>query len=91
MKYTQIVLTDPIGLHARPAALFVETASRFQSEIRVRNQTKSGDWVNAKSILAVLTCGVEQNNLIGIEANGSDEIEAIEALENLVSQNFIAE
>lgn len=91
MKNTQIVFTDPIGLHARPAALFVETASRFQSEIRVRNQTKSGDWVNAKSILAVLTCGVEQNNLIGIEANGSDEIEAIEALENLVRQNFIAE
>ncbi len=88
MRNIEIAFTDPTGLHARPAALFVSTANQFQSEIQMSNLSKTGEWVNAKSILSVLTCGVEQGDLLAIQANGSDEREAILALTKLVQTNF---
>jgi phosphotransferase system HPr (HPr) family protein len=68
------------GLHARPAADFVKQANRFQSTLRVRNLTRETAWVDCKSILSVLTLGVEQGHQIEITAEGPDEEDAIQAL-----------
>jgi phosphotransferase system HPr (HPr) family protein len=88
MKTTQIVVLNPVGLHARPAALFVKLASAFTSEILICNLSSSGKWVNAKSILGLLTCGVKQGDQIEIKAEGTDEDIAVEALEALVRSDF---
>jgi phosphocarrier protein HPr len=88
MKTTQIVVLDPVGLHARPAVLFVKAANKFSSNISICNLSTSGKWANAKSILSLLTCGVKQGDRIEIKADGSDETIAVEALEKLVRSNF---
>lgn len=88
MKSIQIVVMDPVGLHARPAALFVKLASSFSSNISICNLSTSGKWANAKSILGVLTCGVKQGDKIEVKAEGVDESQAVEALEKLVLSDF---
>jgi phosphocarrier protein HPr len=88
MKSIQIVVMDPVGLHARPAALFVKLANSFTSNISICNLSTSGKWANAKSILGVLTCGVKQGDQIEVKAEGTDESEAVNALEKLVLSNF---
>ena len=88
MQKTQVVVNNDVGLHARPASLFVSMAGKYQSSIQVRNLTAQGEWGNAKSILKVLTLGVEKGHNIEITAEGPDEKEAIQALETLVLSNF---
>lgn len=70
------------GLHARPAALLVETARRFGSNITVFYGEKKA---NAKSITSLLLLGVSQGATIEIEADGPDEVEAIRALRELLA------
>jgi len=77
-----------VGLHARPASEFVRTAASFPCEITVRNVTENGQAVNAKSILSVLTLGVQQGHTIEIQAEGLQADEALHALEELVLGNF---
>jgi phosphotransferase system HPr (HPr) family protein len=72
-----------------PAALFVQKASSFGCDIRIHNQTTGSNWINAKSILGVLTLGVEKNHAIEIEADGEDEQAAINCLIELVRSNFV--
>jgi phosphocarrier protein HPr len=88
MKTSQVTVLDPVGLHARPAALFVKLANQFSADISVCNLSVSGPWVNAKSILSLLTCGVQEGHQIDIKADGIDEIAAVESLEKLVNSNF---
>ncbi len=88
MRSIEVTVTDPVGLHARPAALFVKLASQFQSGIQVRNLTSAGNWVNAKSILSLMTAGVRQSDRVEIQADGMDEDTALLALENLVRSDF---
>lgn len=89
MKSTlKIKVNHPAGLHARPASLFVQTASKFTSDIHVQNLTNESDVANAKSILSVLTLGVVQNHEIEIIAEGEDAESATKALEVLISDNF---
>jgi len=83
-----VTLTNRVGLHARPAALFVQTAAQFQSTITVRSVTRNVGPVNAKSILSVLTLGAEQGHVLEITAEGPDEAEAIAALRALVESKF---
>ncbi|MDD5005142.1 MAG: HPr family phosphocarrier protein [Candidatus Omnitrophica bacterium] len=71
------------GLHARPAALFVQLANKFDSSITV---TKDGQEVNGKSIMGILMLAAEKDSEILIVAEGSDAKEAIEALEELISE-----
>lgn len=77
-----------VGLHARPASMFVATASKFSSKVTVANVTREKAPVDAKSILMVLTSGVEHNHVIRITAEGEDEEEAVAALTDLVEANF---
>ncbi len=81
----EFIVKNKVGLHARPAALFVQTAKGFSSEITVE---KDGNKVNAKSILGVLSLGAEKGSKIIIEINGEDEKEAMEAFEKLIEDNF---
>ncbi len=57
----------------------------------VRNASSESEWVNAKSILDVLTLAVEQNHFIELKAEGVDEAEAIEALKSLIESDFQVE
>lgn len=91
MKESKIMVNNKVGLHARPASLFVQEAAKFSSDIRVSCQdpdTGEQREANAKSILGILTLGVFQGMEIHIQAEGDDEAVAVEALENLVKNNF---
>lgn len=88
MPTTKIIVKNEVGLHARPAAMFVKTASSFPCTIQVRNVTKNAGPANAKSILGILTLGVSQGNEIEIDTNGERADEALTALTELVENNF---
>ena len=76
-----MTVRNKLGLHARPAALFVQAASKFDSEIVVE---KDGQRVSGKSIMGILMLGVEKGSTIIIEADGQDAKTAITELERLV-------
>lgn len=85
----EVVVPNPIGLHARPAALFVQTASRFSADITVQNVTQRREPVNAKSMMQVASLGTaRQGETIRIVAQGEDAEEAISALSALVRAGF---
>jgi phosphotransferase system HPr (HPr) family protein len=88
MEKIRLTVNHSVGLHARPAAQFVKAASGFQADISVANTTEGGDPVDAKSILSVLTLGVQQGYEIEITADGLDATEALKALTELVESNF---
>ena len=85
MAEIPLTIMNPAGLHARPAALFVQTAVKFQSEISLVKDEKP---VNAKSILSVLSLGIHQSETVLIRAHGPDEQAALAALEQLVMSSF---
>jgi len=78
-------LLNKVGLHARPAAMFVQAANGFKSEIKVE---KKGKEVDAKSILGILSLAAEYNDEVMIKANGEDAEDAIRKLVDLVNSKF---
>lgn len=76
-----ITIGSKSGLHARPAAVFVQHAKEFQSQITVAKNDKTA---NAKSILSVLTLGAEQGDQVLLVANGEDAEQAIDKLSTLL-------
>jgi len=78
-------ITHPVGLHARPASLFVQTASRFKSTVVVACGSRT---VDAKSIIGVLSLGASQGSEIEITAEGVDANDALKALQFIVESNF---
>jgi len=91
MKEEKVIVDNNVGLHARPASLFVQEAAKYKSDINVYCQdpeTKEDRNANAKSILSVLTLGVFQGTEITITATGEDEEQAVAALVALVKDNF---
>ncbi len=88
MLTQKLLVRNKVGLHARPASLFVKTAAGFHAVVQVRNVARATGWVNAKSILRVLSLGAEQNHEIEISAEGEDAQEALAALAALVQSNF---
>lgn len=83
-----LTVTHGVGLHARPAAKFVQAAAKFQSDITLKKVGGTAAPVNAKSILKVLTMAVKQNEQIEVKAIGADAEEALKALRELVESNF---
>ena len=79
------MIQNKFGLHARPSASFVQTASRFQSEIVVE---KDGQVADGKSILDLMTLAAGFGTFITIKANGEDALEALRALETLIDGRF---
>ncbi len=88
MVEARILVRHKVGLHARPASVFVQTANKFMSDITVRNITAGGDPVDAKSILMVLTLGVMKDHEIELQVDGPDEQQALDCLDELVRNNF---
>jgi multiphosphoryl transfer protein len=84
----RLCVRNRFGLHARPAAQFVTTAARFESQIKVRNLTKNTEFIRADSINQVAMLGVRQGHELMISATGSDALEALRALQTLVERNF---
>ena len=76
------------GLHARPAARFVQTAARFLADILVKNVTTGKGPVTAKSLNALATLGVLKDHQILVTASGSQAKEALESITRLVEENF---
>ena len=88
MKQLILKVVNEVGLHARPATLFVRAANRYQSTIRLRNITSESRWADAKSILGVLTLGVEKNHEIELQIEGSDEDQAASSLSELILTDY---
>jgi phosphotransferase system HPr (HPr) family protein len=84
----ELEISNEHGLHARPAALFVQTAARFGSTISLRNLSKGGSTVNAKSIMAVLSAGVDTGSRVELIAEGDDAGEAVTALRELIERGL---
>lgn len=85
MPETTLTVRHKVGLHARPAAVFVQTAKKYKSDIKVAHGEREA---NAKSILTVLTLGANQGAEITIKTDGEDADEALAALAALVEDNF---
>ena len=78
----ELIIKNKQGLHARPAAIFVQVANKFDSRITVRRDAEE---VNGKSIMGILMLGAEKGSLIIIEADGPDAQEALAELENIIN------
>ena len=76
-----LVVKNKLGLHARPAALFVQIANKYDAEISV---SKGSQLVNGKSIMGIMMLAASKGSKIQITAVGSDAREAVEELERLV-------
>ena len=85
MPEVKFEIKNEVGLHARPAALFVQAANKFQSIITVKNGDLSA---NAKSILHILTLGAGQGTMITVIAEGEDADQALKALTELNASNY---
>lgn len=78
-------VTPTLGLHARPAAMFVQEAGRFKSAIMVN---KEGVEINGKSVMGLMLLAAECGSKLTIKADGPDEKQALEALEKLFQRKF---
>ncbi|MFK4785441.1 HPr family phosphocarrier protein [Fusobacterium sp. MFO224] len=81
MKKIEVEIKNKAGLHARPSSLFVQVATKFDSEIKVRYDDEE---INGKSIMGLMLLAAEQGRKLELEADGSDEIEMLEALKKLI-------
>ncbi|MCG6990158.1 MAG: HPr family phosphocarrier protein [Gemmatimonadetes bacterium] len=81
----EVQIVNRAGMHARPAAEFVKVAGRFSADITVE---KDGLEVNGKSIMGVLMLAAEQGSRLRLTAQGSDALQALEALVTLVDGGF---
>jgi len=88
MKECKVTVIDPVGLHARPATVAVNAASKFKCDVKVTFKERS---VNMKSIMGVMSLGIPTQSEIVISCDGEGEEEALEAIVNtLKEQNVIA-
>ena len=81
----EVVVVNKLGIHARPAAMFVKIASRFTSDIFVE---KDGERVNGKSIMGLMMLAAGPGCKILVEADGSDAPQAVTELEALLKRKF---
>jgi phosphocarrier protein len=81
----EVVVRNPLGLHARAAAKFVHLAARYACRVHVRRDHRT---VDGKSIMGMLLLAASCGSAIVIRADGPDEGEAVDALESLVGSGF---
>jgi phosphocarrier protein HPr len=81
----EITVVNRLGLHARPAAMFVRIASRYRSEIWV---SKEGEEVNGKSIMGLMMLAAGQGSKLRIRCEGPDAARAMAELEELINAKF---
>ncbi|NCW27770.1 MAG: HPr family phosphocarrier protein [Verrucomicrobia bacterium] len=81
----EVVILNRLGLHARPAAMFVREANRHRCEIHVE---KDGETINGKSIMGLMMLAAGMGSKIVIHVNGQGAHEALESLEKLIERKF---
>ena len=81
----EITIINRLGLHARPSAMFVKTASRYRCEVWVE---KDGERVNGKSIMGLMMLAAGQGSNLHIRCEGPDADKALEELEALIKARF---
>ena len=82
-----VTIKNKLGLHARPASLFVQTASRFDSEISVRRKDGK-EPADGKSLMSMLILTASCGTVLTIKGCGNDAAEAVQALAELVDRGF---
>ncbi len=81
----RLEIKNRLGLHARAAALLVQTVSRFSSEVKI---SKDGQVVDGRSIIGLLTLGAAKGSRVRVEAKGNDAQESLKAIEELFEKRF---
>ena len=81
----ELQIVNKLGIHARPAALFVKTANRFASDIFVE---KDGEKVNGKSIMGLMMLAAGPGSKLTVQAQGHDASQALSELETLINRKF---
>ena len=79
------LVSNKLGIHARPAAMFVKTANRFSCDIFVE---KDGEKVNGKSIMGLMMLAAGPGSKVTVHANGHDASQALAELETLINRKF---
>ena len=79
------MIANKLGMHARPAALFVKTAHRFSSQVLVE---KDGEIVNGKSIMGLMMLAAGPGSKLTVHANGHDASQALAEIETLINRKF---
>ena len=85
MKEFEFLVTDPQGIHGRPAGLLVKEAKKFESNISVFKGARKGD---LKKIFTVMALGVKQGETIKVQVEGADEEQAASTVEAFLKENF---
>lgn len=88
MQQRTFDIVDETGIHARPATILVQTATRFESDIELEYNNKK---VNLKSIMGVMSLGVGKGAEVTIYADGEDEAEALEKITEALKQEGLTE
>lgn len=81
----ELVVSNKLGVHARPAAMFVKVANRFESDIMVE---KDGELVNGKSIMGLMMLAAGPGSRIQVRARGNDALQALSEIEALLKRKF---
>ncbi|HEY3154225.1 MAG TPA: HPr family phosphocarrier protein [Candidatus Binatia bacterium] len=81
----KLEITNKLGLHARAAALLVQTVNRFSAQVTL---SKDGQFADGRSIMGVLTLAATQGSNVQVEANGEDAERAVRAIEKLFDSRF---
>ena len=85
MKEFKYVITDELGIHARPAGLLVKEAAKFQADIKIKKGEKEAD---AKRIFGIMGLAAKKGDEIVLTADGTDEADAIAAIEDFLKANL---
>lgn len=85
MQRRDVEIVNKLGLHARPSARLTQLASSFASEVHM---SKNGRRINAKSIMGVMMLAAARGSTLTLETDGKDEVEAIDALTDLIASGF---
>lgn len=88
MQSQKVIIKNKVGLRARAAALFVQTASKFFSDIHIEMKDKK---INGKSIMGIMALGASKDDEIALITQGEDEKEALEALIQLIEDKLTKE
>jgi phosphocarrier protein len=85
MIQRDFTISNKLGLHARPSAQLTQVAARFASEVWI---AKAGRRVNAKSIMGVMMLAAGSGSVVTVDASGTDEAEALDAVGALIASGF---
>ena len=85
MKSFDYVITDEVGIHARPAGILVKEAKKFASKITVKKGEKAAE---ATKLMALMGLGVKQGDSVTIEVEGDDEDTVVEAIRKFFEENL---